>query len=141
MTDPQYAAASAVVTRALEVKRTFEGTKLPAFVYRGVPVTNHVLIAEALCLRGTICRRLGDYEESKLMTESALNIYKDLFGRKSLSVSGALYEYADYHVDVGVLSEALSLHVVSLDIRRQFLSTNTAGSATSADTLKKERGV
>ena len=106
-TNPQYAAASAVVTKALEVRRTIDGTKLPAFVYRGVPVTNHALIAEALCLRGTICRRLGDYEESKLMTESALNIFKDLFGRKSLSVADALYEYANYHVDVGVLSEAL----------------------------------
>ena len=52
-TNPQYAAASAVVTKALEVPRTLEGTKLPAFVYRGEsPVTNHALIAESLVPEG-----------------------------------------------------------------------------------------
>lgn len=132
----QYAAAQAVVVKALEVPRDLDGHKIPSFRWKGVPVSNHCLIAESLWLRGRICRLLGDFEESKLMTESCLNIHKDLFGRKSVPVADSLYELADYHSTTGVLAEALSLHVVALDIRRQFLlGSPTGGHPLVADSM------
>jgi tetratricopeptide (TPR) repeat protein len=137
----QYAAAQAVVSRALEVPRDLDGHKIPAFRWKGVPVSNHVGIAEALYLRGKICRLLGDFEESKLMTESCLNIRKDLFGRKSVPVSEALFELADFHATTGILAEALALHVVALDIRRQFLLGSEQGHPLVADSMLAVGGI
>ena len=117
----QYTASHAVVTKALELRVGLDGERLPAFVYRNIPVSNHSQIAAVLSLRAEISLAMGDVEEARLMCESALNIRKDLMGRKSLASGQSLYQYARINQLSGSLSEALSLHIVAADIKLQFL--------------------
>jgi len=121
LADAQYAASHAVVTKALELRLGLDGERLPAFVYRNIPVSNHSQIANVLAMRAEISLAMGDIEEARLMCESALNIRKDLMGRKSLATGQSLYQYACINQLSGTLSEAMSLHIVAADIKLQFL--------------------
>jgi hypothetical protein len=52
-------------------------SKPPTFVYRGVPVSPHFLIADTLNLRGEICLGLGDASEAREMIDAAGIVGKD----------------------------------------------------------------
>ena len=102
-----------------------DGEKLPTFVYRNIPVSNHAMIADTLSLRAACCIKLGDIAEGRVMVEAALNIRKDLFGRKSLPTADSLFQLANLTQLSGVLSEAMSLHAVALDMRTQYLCADS----------------
>eukprot|EP00605_Chrysophyceae_sp_TOSAG23-4_P001580 GSChrysophyteH1.ASY1.ANO1.1735.1 assembled CDS len=120
LADAQYAASQAVVTKALELRTGIDGERLPAFVYRNIPVSNHSMVANTLFMRAEVSLAQGEVEEARLMCDSALNIRKELFGRKSLPTGQSLYQYAQITELAGVVSEAMSLHIVSLDLKMQF---------------------
>ena len=120
----QYLASNELVANTLKIPRGIDGEKVPAFVFKGNIVSNHYLIAQALELRGLICLELTDFEEAKVMLNSSLNINKDLFGGKSIPTSRSIYTLAILHEKIGIQSDGLTLHVLALDIRRQFVTQN-----------------
>jgi Tfp pilus assembly protein PilF len=120
----QYLASNELVANTLKIPRGIDGEKIPAFVFKGNIVSNHYLIAQALELRGLICLELSDFEEAKVMLNSSLNINKDLFGGKSIPTSRSIYTLATLHEKIGIQSDGLTLNVLALDIRRQFVTQN-----------------
>ena len=76
------------------------------------------------------------------MVESALNIRKELFGRKSLPTADSLFQLANLTQLSGVLSEAMSLHIVALDMRTQFLCADTfTYSPTNSSGLRRHQSM
>lgn len=114
-------AAADEATHTVLLNAMADAEKSPPFVYRGIPVFHHLLIAESLYTKATIMLTLGEWAEAKLLYDNAFVIRYSVINRTTTLSADSLFGKACHCRVSGELKTSLEYHNAVAQQRRQLL--------------------